>query len=245
MPHSKRYAPSPGTRLYAVGDIHGRPDLLEKVLARIAKDAKKSRAARTKVVTLGDYVDRGPDSRGVVQRLMKPPPEGIDELISLKGNHEDMLLRFLDHPLHGGFEWILLNGGAPTLASWGVDLPAILDSREIKGLHKDFLERLTPEERMFIANMPLKHVDGTILCVHAGIRPGIALSHQVPDDLLWIRDAFLDSTAAHGKLVVHGHTVTFEPELCQNRAGIDTGAWRTGTLTALGLEGDKRWILHT
>jgi serine/threonine protein phosphatase 1 len=245
MPHAKLHIPPPGTRLYAVGDIHGRPDLLEKMLAKIAKDAKKSRASVTKVVFLGDYVDRGPDSRGVVQRLMGPAPEGIDQMIALKGNHEDMLLRFLDHPLHGGFEWILLNGGAPTLASWGVDLPAVLDAREIKGLHRDFLDRLTSQERMFLANLPLKHVEGGVLCVHAGIRPGVALSHQVPEDLMWIRDAFLDHPGSHGKMVVHGHTVTFEPELLPNRAGIDTGAWRTGSLTALGLEGDKRWILHT
>lgn len=245
MPQNKKHMPPPGTRLYAVGDVHGRPDLVDKILARIAKDAKKSRAELTKVVFLGDYVDRGPDSRGVVQRLMKPPPEGIDRLICLKGNHEDMLLRFLDHPLHGGFEWILLNGGAATLASWGVDLPAILDSKQIKGLHCDFLDCLAPEERLFLAHLPLRHVEGGVVFVHAGIRPGIALTHQVPEDLLWIRDAFLDHAGPHGKLVVHGHTVTFEPELLPHRVGIDTGAWRTGTLTALGLEGDKRWILHT
>jgi serine/threonine protein phosphatase 1 len=245
MPHAKHYAPSPGTRVYAVGDIHGRPDLLEKILARIAKDAKKGKPQTVRLVFLGDYVDRGPDSRGVVRRLMGRPPEGIDQMVALRGNHEDMLLRFLDHPLHGGFEWILLNGGGPTLASWGVDLPAILDSREIKGLHRSFAECLSHEERLFLSHLPYKFVDGSVVFVHAGIRPGVALSHQVPEDLMWIRDAFLDHPGPHGKLVVHGHTVTFEPEVLPHRAGIDTGAWRTGTLTALGLEGDKRWILHT
>lgn len=245
MPHSKKFAPSPGTRLYAVGDIHGRSDLLDKILAKIAKDAKKSPAERSVVVFLGDYVDRGPDSRGVVARLMASPPQGIDAMVCLKGNHEDMMMRFLAHPLHGGFEWILLNGGAATLQSWDVDLPAVLESREIKGLHRELVDRLSPQERLFLNDMPLKYVDGGIVCVHAGIRPGVALAHQVSDDLLWIRDAFLDHPGPHGKLVVHGHTVTFEPELQPHRIGIDTGAWRTGTLTALGLEGDKRWILHT
>lgn len=245
MPQVKRYGPTPGTRVYAVGDVHGRPDLLGKMLDRIAKDAKRSRADKTKIVMLGDYVDRGPDSRGVVRRLMEPPPAGIDQMVCLKGNHEDMLLRFLEHPLHGGFEWILLNGGAQALASWDVDLPAILDAKEIKALHAGLIERLAPEERLFLTHLPLKHVDGGVLFVHAGIRPGVPLSHQVPEDLMWIRDSFLESKASHGKTVVHGHTVTFEPELHPNRIGIDTGAWRTGTLTAVGLEGDKRWILHT
>ncbi|MBF0356023.1 MAG: serine/threonine protein phosphatase [Alphaproteobacteria bacterium] len=245
MPHAKRFSPSPGTRLYAVGDIHGRPDLLDRLLTRIARDARRSPAARTKIVFLGDYVDRGPDSRGVVRRLMGSPPSGVEQMVCLRGNHEDMLLRFLDHPLHGGFEWILLNGGAQTLASWDVDLPAIIDSKEIKGLHADFARRLSDEERQFIEDMPFKHVDGGVVCVHAGLRPGVALSHQVPEDMMWIRDSFLDSKGSHGKLVVHGHTVTFEPELHPNRIGIDTGAWRTGTLTAVGLEGERRWILHT
>lgn len=245
MPGSRKFTPSPGTRVYAVGDIHGRSDLLDKILAKIARDAKKSPAERCLIVFLGDYVDRGPDSKGVVKRLMGPPPDGVGQMICLKGNHEDMMLRFLDHPLHGGFEWILLNGGAATLASWGVDLPATIEAKEIKRLHRRLLEKLAPGERLFLSALPLKFVEGGVVFVHAGLRPGVALAHQVADDLLWIRDAFLDHAGSHGKLVVHGHTVTFEPELHPHRIGIDTGAWRTGSLTALGLEGDKRWILHT
>jgi serine/threonine protein phosphatase 1 len=241
LPWSRPAAPTAsapaGSRIYAIGDIHGRLDLRLQLETKIAADAGRSRADRRVIVYLGDYVDRGPDSHAVVEHLAKNSLDGFERVL-LKGNHEDMMIRFLaGEPV--ARIWFM-NGGMQTLRSYGVtglveDLPAIARAalaRNVPDHHRDFFSGLA-----------LNHVEGDYLFVHAGIRPGLALARQEEADLLWIREEFLDSAADHGKVVVHGHTITPKPERLANRIGIDTGAFMTGRLTALALEGgDARFI---
>jgi serine/threonine protein phosphatase 1 len=233
-------ASAPGdSRIYAVGDIHGRLDLLLRLEEKIQADAARSRAARRVIVYLGDYVDRGPDSQGVVEHLAKTTLPGF-ERVALKGNHEDLMLKFLaGEPV--ARIWFM-NGGMQTLRSYGVtglveDLPAIARAA---------LARAVPDHhREFLGGLALNHVEGDYLFVHAGIRPGLPLARQAEADLLWIREEFLDCAADHGKVVVHGHTITAKPERLANRIGIDTGAFMTGRLTALALEGGEARFIGT
>ncbi len=236
-----------GRRVYAIGDIHGRADLLDQLLAAIAADVVRHPGpGRLTLVFLGDYVDRGPESRGVVGRLLAGPPAGHplagSEWVALRGNHEETVLRFLDDPGEGP-GWFR-NGGLETVRSYagGIapgdeDRPAAL---------RALLGRTLPEDhRRFLARMPLSYTEGDYLFVHAGLRPGVAIAEQDPDDLLWIRDAFIGSDESFGKMVVHGHTIAETPEVRPNRIGIDTGAYRTGRLTALVLEGTGLRFLAT
>jgi serine/threonine protein phosphatase 1 len=237
-PASTAAAPA-DSRIYAIGDVHGRLDLLLRLEEMIEADAARSRAGRRVVVYLGDYVDRGPDTQGVVERLAKGSLAGFERIL-LKGNHEDMMLRFLaGEPVSR--VWFM-NGGMQTLRSYGVtglieDLPAIARAA---------LARAVPDHhRAFLGGLALNHVEGDYLFVHAGIRPGLALTRQAEADLLWIREEFLDSSADHGKVVVHGHTITPKPERLPNRIGVDTGAFMTGRLTALVLEGGEARFIAT
>ena len=229
-----------GLRVYAIGDIHGRLDLLSRLHQMILEDAGSAAGDRT-LVYLGDYVDRGPESAGVVELLSKETLPGFSA-IHLMGNHEDFMLRFLDDNSSGN-AWFA-NGGVATLRSYGVkfDYAELLSpgrlqdklSRNLPARHLDFLRALT-----------LSHVIGDYLFVHAGIRPAVAMELQTPADLLWIRGDFLNSTADHGRIVVHGHTITDAPEIRENRIGIDTGAFATERLTCLVLEGASQRFLHT
>lgn len=215
--------------VYAVGDVHGcRTELLD-LEQRIAADAAAT-SRRRYIVMLGDYVDFGPDSAGVLDHLMAPPPDGF-ERICLKGNHESFFESFLEKPA-GELEWLRL-GGAETLASYGVEVEdphsrrgRRLLAREVDQLvprqHRDFLKRLSFTARI-----------GDVLLVHAGLRPGVPLEAQKPDDMMLIREEFLADEGDPGFLVVHGHTVTARPDIARTRIGIDTGAYRTGRLTAL------------
>lgn len=229
-----------GERVYAVGDIHGRADLLAMLQDQIRADAAGRPPARQTVVYLGDYVDRGPQSPVVIDRLIDAPLEGFAS-IHLLGNHEDTMLRFHDGDVAVAASW-LHYGGRQTLASYGIDydrLPSLAVLRQrmahgVPGRHLDFLRGLA-----------LKHRIGDYLFVHAGIRPGIGLDRQLRDDLLWIREPFLDSTADHGAVIVHGHSIAVQPEVRPSRIGIDTGAFATGRLTALVLEGEEQRFLHT
>ena len=226
-----------GTRVYAVGDVHGRIDLLDRMHDRIVADAEKSSAERRVAVYLGDYVDRGPESAAVIDRLLDEPLNGF-ESVHLKGNHEDFMLKFLDGEGEG-LGW-LFNGGDATLASYGITDD---DWRDLEpdAIHRtrDELIRILPERhREFLDGLALSHAEGGYLFVHAGIRPGVAIDQQVEDDLLWIRDDFLQSTDEHDRRVVHGHTITWSPEVRANRIGIDTGAFASGVLTCLAVEGE-------
>lgn len=231
-----------GRRIYAIGDIHGRLDLLDQLLARIDEDDAARGAARTSLIFLGDLVDRGADSAGVVERVRKLCADRPDTRC-LSGNHEEIFLGA--HEGNGDLIRLLLRaGGFETLLSYGLD-PEEIDQASIVEL-ADMIERAVPAEHIeFLRALDDYVVEGDYLFVHAGIRPGVPVEQQSPRDLRWIRQPFLDFAGNHGKLVVHGHTITDEVVQRDNRIGIDTGAYRSGRLTALGIEGREQWFLNT
>ncbi len=232
-----------GSRLYAVGDVHGRADLLEALLGEIAADGARHPAAEKRLIYLGDYVDRGPDSSAVIDLVLRVAPRGFS-VVPLMGNHEEMMLRFLDD-IAVGRTW-MMNGGDATLRSYGVEAPGMFSgTAAFRQAQQRFAERLPARHRSFLEALGVMRVEGDYLFVHAGLRPGVPLDEQQPEDLLWIRDEFLESTRDFGKVVVHGHTITLNPEFRPNRIGIDTGAYRSGQLTCLVLEGTKRQLLTT
>ena len=231
-----------GRRIYAIGDIHGRLDLLRILLERIECDIADRGPAKTSVIVLGDFIDRGPDSARVA--TIFATQRARSGFIVLKGNHEATLVDGLTGDRTALDLWIE-HGGDATLRSFGATEDEIFprDTRQLVAT----VRRTIPKPLIaWMAKLPLTHRAGRYLFAHAGIRPGVALGKQTADDLLWIRDAFIDSDADHGAIVVHGHTV-FEggASLKPNRIGVDTGAYRTGRLTAVGLEGDAQWILDT
>ena len=235
-------APS-ATRVYAVGDIHGQLDLLRRLRELIADDAQQDRRERNVIVYLGDYIDRGPDSRGIVELFLDKPMAGFEE-IYLKGNHEDYMLQFLENPGLG--ESWYLNGGDTTLMSYGVERTVKAAGQGRFVAMCDRLQGKLPVEHLaFLRSLTMYHMEGDYLFVHAGIRPGRPVENQEPHDLLWIREEFLSSNADHGCCVVHGHSISPEPEVRRNRIGIDTGAYYTGRLTGLVLDGAERRILQT
>lgn len=232
-----------GRRLYAVGDIHGRFDLLSELLRKIRRDSESMPDARHKLIFLGDYVDRGGQSRAVLELLAGEPPAGF-ETICLAGNHEDMMLRFLEDG-EGGPVW-LSNGAVPTIQSYGVQASHFLrEADDFIALQSALRDAVPPRHVAFLRGLATHHEDGDYLFVHAGIRPGVPLERQSRDDLIWIRDRFLDSRADHGHTVVHGHSIRPQPELLPNRIGIDTGAYASGVLTCLVLEDDSRRLIQT
>lgn len=228
----------PGRRVYAVGDIHGRLDPLRDLRAQIAQDAHAAQAHDNVVVYLGDYIDRGPDSRGVLDLLIGEPLPGFRS-VHLKGNHEEMLLACLHDPVRAGRLW-LHNGGEQAVESYG-----LAPRGAPLAVCEAFARRLPSQHRAFLEGLSLHHTAGDYLFVHAGIRPGVPVERQAPEDLLWIRDLFLQSPADHGRLVVHGHTPVEEPEIRPNRIGIDTGAFASGRLSCLVLWDAERRILRT
>jgi serine/threonine protein phosphatase 1 len=229
--------------LYAVGDIHGRSDLLADLLAEIEADAAESGLARRTLVFLGDYMDRGPDSRGVVEMLISNLPQGFDAYF-LKGNHEAMLLDFLRDPSH--LKLWLVNGGDATLRSYGVDVDGLHRQRAAPETWREaYASALPYSHRRFLEDLNLIVSFGDYLFVHAGVRPGVPLDAQDPGDLVWIRGDFLHSKESFGKMVVHGHTPVPVAEICDNRIDIDTGAVFSGRLTALRLEDRTRRFLQT
>lgn len=212
--------------IYAIGDIHGRDHLLERMYARILTDPYRSETTGT-IIHIGDYIDGGPDSDSVIDRVMK----GLDGFtnIALMGNHEALLLECLttdDRDVW--WNWIS-NGGDKTLEAFGV-------STRFGGYDPSALaEALGPDRIAWLQQLPLYHIADQYLFVHAGIAPGVSLEKQKRKDMLWIRSRFLESDMDHGYTVVHGHTQTYAPELLPNRIGIDTGAARPKTLTAVVL----------
>lgn len=223
------------SRVYAIGDIHGRVDLLADLHRRILDDARRARARRNVVVYVGDYIDRGLQSRAVIDLLLDEPLEAF-ESVYLKGNHEAMMLQFLDDP-RAASGWLEIGGNA-TLLSYGVKPKE--DQSLLKRLaeaQEQLLEKLPARHRTFLENLKLYHVEGDYLFVHAGLKPRVALENQRERDLLWIREDFLESSADHGKIVVHGHSISWEPEIKENRINVDTGAFASGILTCLVLDG--------
>lgn len=229
------------TRIYAIGDIHGRLDLLRAIRERILVDARTSSAARKVVVYLGDYIDRGADSRAVVDLLLDQPLPGFQS-VHLKGNHEQALLDFLQDATTAA-EWFFYGGDA-TLRSYGVarPIPGGGPGALLK-VQAELREKLPARHLSFYRSLALAHREGDYLFVHAGVRPGVPLDAQCARDLLWIREEFLDSQADHGCIVVHGHTIVPRPEVKRNRIAIDTGAYATGRLTCLRIERNEREFL--
>ncbi len=234
-----------GSRVYAIGDVHGRLDLLQRLLRSIREDAAQAKAARKSLVYLGDYIDRGPESKGVIDLLLsRPMREAGFEEIPIMGNHEDILLQFLAD-VRCGPHWFAY-GGMETLDSYGVRPPRLLAAEEdLVRAQRELAAKIPAAHLEFMRRMKLSHEEGDYLFVHAGLRPGVALAEQIGQDLMWIRDEFLQSNADFGKLVVHGHTIAETPQVKANRIGIDTGAYATGVLTALVLEGNERRFLQT
>jgi len=228
-----------GVKVYAIGDIHGRADLLDALLGHIAADAGALENAT--LVFLGDYVDRGPDSRGVIDRLIALR-DAQRSCVFLKGNHEAAMLDFLHDPemmLHW-FEW----GGEETLMSYGI---SDILARPPQRLGADLATAMPPAHRPFLENLQLTHRIGDYLFVHAGIRPGVAIEDQQEEDLLWIRKRF-HNAGAHERpdvIVVHGHQPVKKPQDAGWRINVDTGAVWSGRLTALALEGETRRFLTT
>ena len=231
-----------GVRVYAIGDIHGRLDLFEVLIERIRADHAARSPARLCLVLLGDLVDRGPDSSGVIERAMALSGD-VDELRCLLGNHEEVFLQAAGGDVKA-LRFFTRIGGRETLASYGID------GDEYR--RADFDELMT----MVQARVPARHIaflrtfedvviQGDYAFVHAGIRPGKSIEEQRPKDLRWIREDFIMDETPHDKLIVHGHTITDDVEECSNRIGIDTGAYMSGMLTALCLEGRERWYLKT
>lgn len=232
-----------GELVYAIGDIHGRSDLLAGLLEEIEADAARHDAAKKTLVFVGDYVDRGRDSCGVIEMLLKSLPQGFS-VHFLKGNHEALLLDFLDDA-HRLDHW-RMNGGEETMVSYGVDVQRLRETQaRPEAWREAFMAALPTAHFDFLRHLRLQLPMGDYLFVHAGVRPGVPLDAQAENDLIWIRDEFLDATEPFGKVVVHGHTPTQAPVIRPNRIGIDTGAVFSGRLTALRLENGSQSFLQT
>ena len=231
----------PGRRVYSIGDIHGRLDLLRQLHEMIVMDANNFDGDRT-LVYLGDCIDRGMHSCEVIDELLDVPLPGF-ETVHLMGNHEQTLLDFLQHPkaAAGWLAW----GGRETLASYDVSLPPGFSRTNLEMLRAEFQSHLSDRHLAFYQGMQLMHKVGDYLFVHAGIRPGVPLQEQSNEDLLWIRDDFTESAQQHDHVVVHGHSISKEVEFRPNRIGIDTGAYATGVLTCLVLEEEEKRLLQT
>jgi serine/threonine protein phosphatase 1 len=226
-----------GRRIYAIGDVHGRADLLERLQQRIAADVELNPVADPLLICLGDYVDRGPDSAGVLDLLLREAPAGMKR-IALMGNHEELMLRFLADESVAPV-WFA-NGGDATLESYGID-----PCESYERARRQLVALLPARHRALLESLALSHSEGGYFFAHAGVKPGVALDRQRREDLLWIRSEFLRSDADHGKVVVHGHSITAEPEVRTNRIGIDTGAYASDRLTCLVLEGRERRFFVT
>ncbi|MBU3077735.1 metallophosphoesterase family protein [Sphingomonas quercus] len=236
------YVAPEGERLYAIGDIHGRDDLLGELLAMIDADNAARRPARTTLVFLGDYVDRGLNSRGVIEALMALEAAGR-RAVFLMGNHEEVLLLVArgDRRAAGLFDQV---GGRETLLSYGID-EIDYEGADAAGLAELIRTHVPAAHLRWMQELTPSYQAGGYLFVHAGIRPGVAMEDQKNSDLRWIRSEFLDNASDHGALIIHGHSITPEVEMRENRIGIDTGAYASGRLTALGMEDGERWILQT
>ncbi len=231
-----------GQRVYAIGDIHGCDDLFQALIEQIAADDNQRPPAAMSIILLGDLVDRGPSSRQVIDRAIALKSLWPDVRLII-GNHEDVLLKAL-----GGdpktMRYFVRIGGGPTIHSYGLS-GADYDRLTFDELADQF-PRLVPADHVaFLSGGEDRIVIGDYLFVHAGVRPGVPIDQQSTGDLRWIRDEFLEDRRDHGKIVVHGHTIYDEVQERPNRIGIDTGAYATGRLTALGLEGEERWFLST
>lgn len=233
-----------GTRIYAIGDVHGRLDLLDEMHELIRNDAESAApGTRLMVVYLGDYIDRGPRSREVIDRLLDNPLPPDFEIVYIRGNHEDIMLGFLDAGTRAA-SWFR-HGGHETLQSYGLEAPLPITEDEFPAARQALGERLPAAHRAFLDATKVMHREGDYLFVHAGIRPGVKLEKQDSTDLMWIRHEFMDSEAHFGVCVVHGHTIEARPAITDQRIGLDTGAYYTGVLSCAAIEGNAVRFLQT
>ena len=231
----------PGVRIYAVGDIHGRLDLLIKLLARIEDDISARPVIRPVFIFLGDYIDRGPSSRETIDRLIELA--ATRESVFLKGNHEQIAISCLRD--RGLFERWMRLGGLETLASYGIAPGPLSDDKQVVRLQAAFHDALPQRHFRFFRDMQSSFACGDFFFAHAGVKPGVALAHQKESDLLWIRQEFLLSSDDFGKIVIHGHTPAHDVEVGANRINIDTGAFATGLLTCLVIDESSLSIIDT
>jgi serine/threonine protein phosphatase 1 len=240
----RRHLPSGavGWRAYVIGDVHGRLDLLDDLLSKIGAELEQEPSRKSLLVFLGDLIDRGPSSAQVLERLRVYSRARV-RTVFLLGNHEEVLLRILkgDESLLGS--WLKF-GGLECIESYGVD-PRMIGSLDPKGKLSSIRRAVPSEHVRFLESFVDTCRFGDYLFVHAGIRPGIQIEQQRQTDLRWIREPFLFDETDHGFVVVHGHTIRREVEELPNRIGIDTGAYRTGVLTGLAIEGNRTWVLDT
>ncbi len=228
-----------GVRIYAIGDVHGRLDLLDQILGRIDADLATYPDCRPLQVFLGDYVDRGPSSRAVLDRLINR--SRTHEIVCLKGNHESYIPEFLRNPAILA-DWQQF-GGLETLMSYGLTPSMRADSAEQLELAKALAASLPKHHREFLSSLSPSFSCGDFFFVHAGVKPGVPLERQREEDMLWIRDEFLLCEDDFGKVIVHGHTPVREPDIRPNRINIDTGAYATGRLTCLIIENGGFFVL--
>jgi len=228
-------------RIYAIGDIHGRLDLLNELLARISADIALRPAVRPLYVFLGDYIDRGSASRETIDRLIEHGK--THESVFLKGNHELIAIKCLSD--RGLFDQWLRLGGLETLVSYGVPAETLANGKQIAELQSAFHGALPQAHFRFFRDLKNSFECGDFFFAHAGVKPNVELSRQKENDLLWIRGEFLTSKDDFGKIIVHGHTPTREIEVGPNRINIDTGAFATGRLSCLVLEGEELSVIDT
>jgi len=243
MIQGRRHTARTVQRVYAIGDVHGRFDLFARLMHLIERDQARRLPVSTMIVLLGNIIDHGPEAARMV-RGCRTLSGACDRFVVLKGNHEDMMVEGLRGNPAVYSHW-LRSGGTETLLSWGVD-PSIADGPPDAENIRIAAAAVGQATIDWLAGLPLYcEYDGYVFA-HAGIRPGVSLRKQDPEDLLWIADEFLESDAHHGAMIVHGHTTSEKgPIVRPNRIGIDTGAYRTGQLTALGIEDGRTWTLHT
>ncbi|MFM5929725.1 MAG: metallophosphoesterase family protein [Novosphingobium sp.] len=236
----QRAAIPAGQRVYAVGDIHGRLDLMVSLAEAIERDDRKRGPADTTVILLGDLVDRGPDSAGVITAARMWAEQRRVRFIA--GNHEEMFLESFDSL--DTLRHFIKYGGKETLLSYPID-PEAYTAAAIEELQALMREAVPQADIDFLAGFEDMIRIGDYVFVHAGIHPDLPLTEQRTSQLRWIREPFLSFGGDHGAVVVHGHTITDEAQVLGNRIGIDTGAYQSGRLTALGLEGSTRWLIET
>jgi serine/threonine protein phosphatase 1 len=231
-----------GYRAYVVGDVHGRLDLLNQLLEIIEREVVERPARKVLLVFLGDLIDRGPQSAQVIERLRSYRHDCI-RAVFLLGNHEEVVLRILKGDTQPIRSWLRF-GGAECLKSYGADARRIVRQTDDEAL-ESIRAAIPPQHVEFLSSFLDTCRFGDYLFVHAGIRPGVPIEEQLQSDLRWIREPFLLDETDHGCVVVHGHTISDEVEERSNRIGIDTGAYRSGILTALVIDGNKRWYHNT
>ncbi|MDV7339289.1 metallophosphoesterase family protein [Terasakiella sp. A23] len=233
-----------GDRIYAIGDIHGRADLVEKLLQNIFLDINQCNDKKNiKLVFLGDYVDRGLHSKQVIEILSQPAPANI-EYVFIKGNHEEAMLNFLDSPDRAS-EW-LQYGGTETLLSYGASMKAgKLSAKDLKEVAENLLNQMPEQHVRFLTDLQDSYENGGYFFTHAGIDPKTPLSSQKGKHLRWIREDFIHEKQLYEKVIVHGHTITNDALLLNNRIAVDTGAYYSGKLTCIVLDGSEKRIIHT